>query len=402
MAPAAHDRTTKNLLNGLVITNVNGTNGTHTEVSANAEIDQALDGLVAHPSCPPFIVNRLIQRFVKSNPSRAYMTRVVNVFKNNGSGVRGDLKAVVKAILLDPEAWQPIRVQYLRPPVSKFVVTTMGTEDSRLQEPVLNYTRYMRFFKATSQYQLGETDGNTFVPDATNPVINAQFRLNSTDPTFDQSPYTMPSVFNFYNPDFQPPGDVTNYVSTSGRMQRSPAIFAPEFQIANAITNNNTGNFYRGLTANSRTENYLVRQISTNSTQYPTAATNSSISLAYSNNYENTANLTNVATKSTRTVVTFDYSTERNMLLLPANNTYVERLAAVDNVVNHVDLYLCGGTLTQSQKLSIRTAVLEEMNFAATGIYTSTGTGASDVSAAEVANIVRGVIMAIYASRVSW
>ncbi len=115
MAPSQHDRSTKVLLNGLTITNVNGTNVAHTEVSANAEIDQALDGLVAHPSCPPFIVNRLIQRFVKSNPSRAYMTRVVNVFKNNGSGVRGDLKAVVKAILLDPEAWQPIRVQYLRP-----------------------------------------------------------------------------------------------------------------------------------------------------------------------------------------------------------------------------------------------------------------------------------------------
>jgi len=109
-------------------------------------------------------VHRLIQRFVKSNPSRGYIARVVSVFKDNGQGQRGNLKAVVKVILLDPEAWYPIRVSYRRSPVNKFVVTTMGTEDSRLQEPVLNYTRFTRFFKGVAEYQKGTgTNTPTFV-----------------------------------------------------------------------------------------------------------------------------------------------------------------------------------------------------------------------------------------------
>ncbi len=153
MAPRQHDRSTKELLNGLSISNAVGPNAPHTEASANAEIDAALNGLVAHQSCPPFIARRLIQRLVKSNPSRAYTSRVVSVFKGTGVADRGDLKKVVKAILLDPEAWQPIRVQYQRTPVNKFVVSTMGTEDSRLQEPILNYIRFTRFFKAVGAYQ---------------------------------------------------------------------------------------------------------------------------------------------------------------------------------------------------------------------------------------------------------
>ena len=71
MAPKTHDRGTKNLLNGLVLTNPNGIDNVHTETSANAEIESALEGLFSHQSCPPFICKLLIQRFVKSNPSRA-------------------------------------------------------------------------------------------------------------------------------------------------------------------------------------------------------------------------------------------------------------------------------------------------------------------------------------------
>ncbi|MFN9914576.1 MAG: DUF1800 family protein, partial [Pirellulaceae bacterium] len=87
---------------------------TPTRAQCEADISSALDGLFNHQSCGPYVCKLLIQRFVKSNPSRAYMNRVVNVFKNNGQGKRGDIKAVVKAVLLDPEAWQPIRTQYLR------------------------------------------------------------------------------------------------------------------------------------------------------------------------------------------------------------------------------------------------------------------------------------------------
>ncbi|MDZ4851055.1 MAG: hypothetical protein SGI77_17345 [Pirellulaceae bacterium] len=98
-------------------------------------------------------------------------------------GVRGDLKAVVKAILLDPEAWHPIRVQYQRSPINRFVVSTLGTEDSRLQELIQIYTRYIRFFKSTAAYQRANAG------DFTSPVVlTNEFRLNSVDSTFDQSP----------------------------------------------------------------------------------------------------------------------------------------------------------------------------------------------------------------------
>jgi uncharacterized protein (DUF1800 family) len=401
MAPSQHDRSTKNLLNGLVLTNPNGANVAFPttlagEAQANAEIDAALDGLYAHPTCPPFIVNKLIQRFVKSNPSRAYMTRVVNVFKNNGSGVRGDLKAVVKAILLDPEAWQPIRVQFRRSD-SKFIVSTMGTEDSRLQEPVLNYTRFTRFFKATAKYEVGEGGSNaTADPFVYESDVPGQFRLNTLDPTFDQSPYEQPSVFNFYVADYQSPGAITTYASTSGRMQRGTAIFAPEFQIVNAITSNNTGNFYRNLlniAGNSTVGNTNPQRIEAFLTKNNNPANLPVPHPNYSTQYENTQDITNVTTKSTRTVVDYDLSLERSMIALAAGFTPAQRDAAVDALLDHLDLYLCGGTLNQSFKASLRNATITEMNTAAAGGIVNNVSGNTEAS-----NIVRGVVMSILAS----
>ncbi|MDZ4853124.1 MAG: DUF1800 family protein [Pirellulaceae bacterium] len=391
MAPDKHDRGPKYLLNGLVLpstsnttgsptnTDVNSEGPTHTEETANVEIDAALDGLVAHRSCPPFIVNRLIQRLVKSNPSKAYMARVVNIFKNNGQNVRGDLKAVVKAILLDPEAWQPIRVVYQRSP-ARFIVTTMGTEDSRLQEPVLTYTRFVRFFKSTAQYQKADAGVYPAAPVPAGNIIGTQFRLNSLDSTFDQSPYTQPSVFNFYVADYQPAGDVVNYVPSS-RLQES-SLFAPEFQLINAITSNTTNNFYRSISAGSRTETYL----------------NFTGAQATSTNYENTANVTNVATESTRTVITYNFSYERSLLsdstgpLGDAGST-----ARINALMEHLDMYLCGGTLSDSPgvdsfgnpvpgyRTSLKNAITAEVATAAPGGFT----------AAEINNIVRGAVMAI-------
>jgi uncharacterized protein (DUF1800 family) len=196
MAPRQHDVSSKVLLNGLTLPPLNGgvpfnTANLANEATANADIDAALTGLVNHQSCPPFIVQRLIQRFVKSNPSKAYISRVVAKFKNNGSGVRGDMLAVVRAILTDPEAWKPIRVQYQRAPINRFIVTTMGSEDSRLQEPVVNYTRFIRFFKHPTtpvEYQIANAGTNTFpafttIPAPSTNVLSHEYRLNSTDGT---------------------------------------------------------------------------------------------------------------------------------------------------------------------------------------------------------------------------
>ena len=351
MAPSQHDRSVKNLLNSLNISNPIGANAIHTEASANADIDGALDGLVAHQSCPPFIVRRLIQRMVKSNPSRAYMNRVVTVFKGTSSADRGDLKKVVKAILLDPEAWQPIRVQYQRTPVSKFIVTTMGTEDSRLQEPLLNYTRFLRFFKATAAYQ--KAIGGSF---ETPVLLKNEFRIQWPAYVFKQMPYEMPSVFNFYTADYQA-GELVGFVP-SARIPNG-TVAGPELKLVDSITCNDIGNFYR---------DQAFWQELTNDVQYKDSEST------------NSADVTTKILESTRTRVTYDYSAEQGLAV---------SAAGVERLIERLDLYLCGGTLNSQFKTRLRTALLQEL---------STAGGVGNVSSDEALDIAKGAILGIVSS----
>lgn len=153
----------------------------------------AMDTLANHPNVGPFIGRQLIQRLVASHPSAAYVARVAAVWENNGAGVRGDLKAVVKAILLDTEARN----------------TPTGTAGGKLREPVLRFVQWARSFNVTSPtglWNIGDTS-------------SAATRLG-------QSPLRSPSVFNFFRPGYVPPN------STLG----SHAITAPEFQLCNEST----------------------------------------------------------------------------------------------------------------------------------------------------------------------
>ena len=106
---------------------------------ARTALRKALDTLFAHPNVPPFVGRQLIQRLVTSNPSGAYVRRVAAVFANNGQGVRGDLRAVVRAILLDPAARSASRLQ--DPP-------------GQLREPVHRFVHWARAFGATSAAQV--------------------------------------------------------------------------------------------------------------------------------------------------------------------------------------------------------------------------------------------------------
>jgi uncharacterized protein (DUF1800 family) len=149
----------------------------------------ALDTLFNHPNTGPFIAKQLIQRLVTSNPSPDYVARVATRFADNGVGVRGDMKAVLRAVLLDTEAMSPLSA------------STSG----KLREPVLRYTAFARNFGATysaAPWQVG---------DFTDPAT-----------ALGQSPMRSPSVFNFYRPGYVPP-------NTS--IARSNLV-APEFQIA--------------------------------------------------------------------------------------------------------------------------------------------------------------------------
>jgi uncharacterized protein (DUF1800 family) len=158
---------------------------------AYADLRIALDTLANHPNTGPFISRQLIQRLVTSNPSPAYVGRVAGVFANNGQGVRGDLGAVVQAILLDPEARTP-----------------GGPGDGKLREPVVTMANWMRAFKARSG----------------SGIWYAKF--DGSPNSISQLPLTSPSVFNFFRPGYSPPNT---------RMGRND-LLAPEMQIVNEVS----------------------------------------------------------------------------------------------------------------------------------------------------------------------
>ncbi len=219
-----HDTDPKTLLRGQVV---------HLPDDPEGEIEQALDNIFRHPNVGPFISRLLIQRFVKSNPSRGYIRRVARAFHGGrrGHGRRGDFKRVIKAILLDREALRPVRYSLKWRPL-RLVVTPRGTEYSRLREPVLRYTAFIRAFHPQSDYK------------------NGYFMIPSQSWNMNQGPYLQPHVFNFYDPDYQPPGDITNYKPS----RRIPNGFlaAPEFEILTSVIANRFANRLRGEIYNAR------------------------------------------------------------------------------------------------------------------------------------------------------
>lgn len=154
----------------------------------------ALDTLFNHPNVGPFIGRQLIQRLVTSNPSPAYVERVARVFNDNGRGVRGDMSAVVRAILLDEEA--------------RSATVANGVNYGKVREPIIRMANWARAFGATSQ------SGDWMIPST------------SANTSLGQSALTSPSVFNFFRPGYTPPN---TRVGTAG-------LVAPEFQIVDEVT----------------------------------------------------------------------------------------------------------------------------------------------------------------------
>jgi len=184
-----HDTGQKLLLNGVVL----GSGGT-----TQSDLTAALQNIFTHPNVGPFISKQLIQHLVTSNPSPAYVSRVTAVFNDNGSGVRGDMKAVVNAILMDSEARRgddPTQVQ---------------SSDGHLKEPVLFMMNLLRATNATS-------DG-------------ANLQNYASD--MKEEPFESPTVFNFYPPDNGIPGTI---------------LLGPEFRIFNSTTAISRINFVNDL-----------------------------------------------------------------------------------------------------------------------------------------------------------
>ncbi|WP_238990807.1 DUF1800 family protein [Acidovorax sp. ST3] len=184
-----------------------------TTIPANtpgaAALKTALDTLFNHPNVGPFIGKQLIQRLVTSNPSPAYVARVAAAFNNNGAGVRGDLRAVVKAILLDDEARSPAGL------------TQPGF--GKLREPMLRFVQWGRTFGINS------AQGSWKIGDLSDPGS----RLG-------QSPLRSPSVFNFFRPGYIPP---------STALAAAGAV-APEFQLVNESSVGGYLNYMQGVIRN--------------------------------------------------------------------------------------------------------------------------------------------------------
>jgi uncharacterized protein (DUF1800 family) len=186
--PGFHDTGPKKLLNGVELP---------AGQSGQQDLQDALDNIFNHPNVGPFIATRLIQRLVTSNPSPGYVERVAGVFDNNGVGIRGDLGAVVKAILMDDEA---------RPDMPMDL-------DGKLKEPLLRLTQLWRAY-----------DGKS---------ASGRYPLVAASVLFGQGPLQSPSVFNFFSPFYSPPGEI-----------RNSALVAPELQIATEYQNTYVTNYW--------------------------------------------------------------------------------------------------------------------------------------------------------------
>lgn len=171
--------------------------------SPEKDLDDAISNIFNHPNVGPFVGRQLIQRLVTSNPSPAYIARVTAVFNDNGAGVRGDLRAVVSAILLDAEARAPVA----------------STRYGKQREPVIRFANFLRAFNARS------ASGR-----------NAIHYLEDADNGLGQSPLLAPSVFNFFSPNFRPAGAIAQ-----------AGLVAPEFQITTETTVVGGLNFFAQL-----------------------------------------------------------------------------------------------------------------------------------------------------------
>ena len=183
--------------------------GTTTSGGGLAAIKVALDTLFAHPNMPPFVSKQLIQHLVTSNPSSAYIGRVANIFADNGSGVRGDMKAVIRAILLDAEARSDAALS--------------STSAGKLREPVTRLTGWARAFGVTSPsnaWAIGDT--------------------SSSSTRLGQSIGRSQTVFNYFRPGYSPPNTA---ISSAG-------LVAPEFQITNELSVVAYVNYMSGLISN--------------------------------------------------------------------------------------------------------------------------------------------------------
>lgn len=195
--PEHHSPGTKRLLDGVTLPAGQG---------PDADLSAALNAVFLHPNVGPFLCRQLIQRLVTSNPSPGYVYRCAQAFADNGQGVRGDMRAVVRAILLDWEARSP---------------DVLGQPGyGKVREPMLRFVALLRALRAQ-------------------PPADGRFRYywqSSAEWGLNQSPLQAPTVFNFFDPGYAQPGPIAD-----------AGLVSPELQIINETSVFGTANFLHGV-----------------------------------------------------------------------------------------------------------------------------------------------------------
>jgi uncharacterized protein (TIGR03437 family) len=192
--PDHHSTSSKKLLDGVTLP---------AGQSGQKDLKDALDNIFNHPNVGPFIARQLIQRLVTSNPSPGYVYRVAQKFNDNGSGVRGDMKAVIKAILTDYEAR------------SLDVIGNQGY--GKLREPILRLSHLLRAFNYSCSCG-----------------VFPLYWMDSPEWAIGQNPLRSPTVFNFFEPNYSHSGSIA-----------AAGLHSPEFQITNDTSVIGISNFMR-------------------------------------------------------------------------------------------------------------------------------------------------------------
>lgn len=209
---ANHDTGSKTVLGGTVLP---------AGQTAQQDLNASLDVIFNHPNIGPFVSRQLIQHLVSSNPSQAYVSRVAAVFANNGNGVRGDMKAVITAILMDPEA--------------RAADSNPAADGGHLREPILYITNVMR--------ALGFT--------ATDPNAAADYvymSLSNYASNLSERPMRSGSVFNFFPPSYVIPGTQIN--APEFALENTASVVL-RLSLADSFVNNKISGFTVDLSATS-------------------------------------------------------------------------------------------------------------------------------------------------------
>jgi uncharacterized protein (DUF1800 family) len=204
----AHDMSAKALLSGVTLP---------AGQTAEQDLSGVIDSIFNHPNVGPFVGRQLIQHLVRGNPSPAYVGRVAAVFANNGSGVRGDMKAVITAILKDPEA--------------RAADSDPAAEEGHLREPILYFTGILRALQFTNIDPQGRYD----------------VASNYTAP-LGEVPYGAASVFNFFPPSYVIPGATINAPEFA---QENTAAATLRMTLADSIVRNHLTSFFIDMGATS-------------------------------------------------------------------------------------------------------------------------------------------------------